>query len=48
MLGSISMPLVVGKALCVADDYVGMGEIISTAFFVSGIGTVIQSTIGTR
>ncbi|OWF47685.1 Solute carrier family 23 member 1 [Mizuhopecten yessoensis] len=45
---TISVPLVLYKALCVAEDRIGLGELINTIFFVSGICTLLQTTFGIR
>ena len=34
--------------MCIADDEVGKSEIIGTIFFVSGIVTLLQTTVGCR
>lgn len=49
MFGStLTVPLVVTEAMCFGDDFVAKSEVIGTVFFVSGLVTVIQSTIGVR
>ncbi|WAQ93888.1 S23A2-like protein [Mya arenaria] len=45
---TITVPLVIAPALCVDEDTVGLSEIISTIFFVSGLATILQTTLGTR
>jgi hypothetical protein len=30
------------------DDTVGLGELIGTIFFVAGVATLLQTTIGVR
>lgn len=45
---TISVPLILYKSLCVAEDKVGLGELINTIFFVSGICTLLQTTFGIR
>jgi len=45
---TVTVPLVLYKQLCMDDDKVGLSELISTIFFVSGIATLIQTLFGTR
>ncbi|XP_052247369.1 solute carrier family 23 member 1-like isoform X1 [Dreissena polymorpha] len=45
---TITVPLVLAPALCIDQDMVGLSEIISTIFFMSGIATLLQTTIGVR
>lgn len=46
---TVSNPLVLAPFLCVGkDDNIVKSELISTIFFVSGIATLLQSTLGTR
>ena len=45
---TITVPFVLYKALCIAEDGVGLSQLISTIFFVSGISTLIQTTFGVR
>ncbi|KAJ8315499.1 LOW QUALITY PROTEIN: hypothetical protein KUTeg_007649 [Tegillarca granosa] len=46
--GNITIPLLFAKPLCIEGDNVGLSEFISTIFFVCGIGTLLQSTVGVR
>ena len=46
--GTITLPVIVANAMCVAGDIVAKSELISTILFVSGISTILQSTVGTR
>lgn len=46
--GTISLPLVLGPALCIDQDLIGMSWIISTYFMVGGVATCLQSTFGVR
>ena len=46
--GTVSLPLVIAPAMCIGNDEVGKSMIISTAFFVSGLTTLLQTTLGTR
>ncbi|XP_064614097.1 solute carrier family 23 member 1-like [Liolophura sinensis] len=49
MFGStLSVPLVLAPHLCMAKDYLGLSQLVSTTFFVSGICTILQSTLGNR
>ena len=49
MFGStVAVPLIVTPAMCIGNDYVGQSEIIGTIFFVSGLITLLQSTLGVR
>ncbi|XP_078326657.1 solute carrier family 23 member 1-like [Crassostrea virginica] len=45
---TLTVPLVLREAMCIYEDRVGLSEIISTIFFVSGISTILQTTIGVR
>ncbi|XP_053373096.1 solute carrier family 23 member 1-like isoform X2 [Mercenaria mercenaria] len=45
---TISVPLVLCQSFCMDEDKVGLSELISTVFFVSGISTLLQTTFGTR
>ncbi|XP_062620724.1 solute carrier family 23 member 2-like [Saccostrea cucullata] len=45
---TITVPLVLQTALCIDQDRVGLSEIISTIFFVSGLATLLQTTLGVR
>ena len=46
--GTLVVPLILSRAICVEEDSVGTSEIISTVFFVCGLVTLMQVTIGTR
>nr|KAG5698790.1 hypothetical protein BaRGS_032209 [Batillaria attramentaria] len=49
MFGSaFSLPILMSNSLCMAGDTVGLSQLISTVLFVSGIGTLLQTTIGVR
>ena len=49
MFGStVAIPLLLAPALGMQDDAVALGLLISTMFFVSGITTLLQTTIGNR
>lgn len=45
---TVTVPLVLYKSFCMDEDKVGLSELISTIFFVSGIATLIQTMFGTR
>ncbi|KAJ8313819.1 hypothetical protein KUTeg_008380 [Tegillarca granosa] len=45
---NFTVPLVLAPYFCIGDDKVGLSEIISTIFFVSGLSTLIQTTFGIR
>lgn len=44
----ISVPIVLREYLCMDEDVIGLGELIGTIFFVSGICTLLQTTFGVR
>ncbi|WAR17070.1 S23A2-like protein [Mya arenaria] len=46
--GIISTPLMLRDHFCMDDDDVGVSELIGTILFVSGLATLLQSTIGIR
>ena len=49
MFGStVAVPLLLAPALGMQDDPVAVGWLISTMFFVSGITTLLQTTLGNR
>ena len=49
MIGAtMSIALIVTPALCVPEDGVAKSEIMGTLFFVSGLVTLLQTTIGIR
>lgn len=49
MFGStVAIPLFLAPALGMQDDPVALGLLISTMFFVSGITTMLQTTLGNR
>lgn len=46
---TVTNPLVMSKFLCIGEeDNLVKSELIGTIFFVSGICTLLQSTLGTR
>lgn len=46
--GTVALPLLIAKFLCAADNALAKSQLICTIFFVSGIATLLQSTIGVR
>ncbi|OCT88827.1 hypothetical protein XELAEV_18017455mg [Xenopus laevis] len=46
--GIIAIPLILAEPLCVKHDNYVKSQLICTIFFVSGICTLLQTTIGTR
>ncbi|KAG7167284.1 Solute carrier family 23 member 1-like 5 [Homarus americanus] len=46
--GTISNPIVLASFLCIADDNPARGALVSTIIFMSGIATLLQSTLGVR
>jgi len=45
---TVSIPFILCPRLCIAEDDPARGYIISTIFFVSGLVTLLQSTVGVR
>ena len=45
---TLAIPLILTPAICIGEDGVGKSEIIGTIFFVSGLVTMLQVTIGSR
>ena len=49
MFGStLGIPLILSVDLCMADNPVDVGKLIGTEFFVSGLATMIQTSVGNR
>ncbi|XP_038136382.1 solute carrier family 23 member 2 [Cyprinodon tularosa] len=46
--GIIAVPLILAEPLCIADNNEAKSQLISTIFFVSGLCTLLQTTIGIR
>lgn len=46
--GALSYPFALAPALCMREEDPARGYLISTIFFISGIGTIIQTTLGIR
>ncbi|XP_064614434.1 solute carrier family 23 member 1-like [Liolophura sinensis] len=45
---TLTVPLLLAPKFCMADDYLSISQLISTVFFVSGMCTLIQTTVGCR
>ena len=45
---TVAIPFVITPALCMEDNDPSRGYVISTLFFVSGLVTLIQATVGVR
>lgn len=48
MGGTVSYPFILAPKMCIAEDDPARGHIQSTIFFVSGLGTLLQTTFGVR
>ncbi|XP_065338002.1 solute carrier family 23 member 1 [Cloeon dipterum] len=48
VVGIASVPMIMGPKLCMLEDDASRGELVSTLMFVSGIVTILQTTIGVR
>ncbi|XP_069977609.1 solute carrier family 23 member 2 [Penaeus vannamei] len=46
--GTIATPLIVCRFLCMEESDLGRGHLVSTIMFVSGIITILQTTLGVR
>ncbi|XP_029457508.1 solute carrier family 23 member 1-like isoform X2 [Rhinatrema bivittatum] len=46
--GIIAIPLILAEPLCIQHDNFIKSQLISTIFFVSGLCTILQTTVGTR
>lgn len=46
--GIIAVPLILAEPLCIKDNNVAKSQLISTIFFVSGLCTLLQTTVGSR
>ncbi|KAL0968644.1 hypothetical protein UPYG_G00269570 [Umbra pygmaea] len=46
--GIIAVPLILADPLCIGDNNAAKSQLISTIFFVSGVCTLLQTTVGTR
>ena len=48
MVGStVAIPLIIAPAMCVTEEVI-KAELIGTIFFVSGLVTILNATIGSR
>ncbi|CAG5115659.1 unnamed protein product, partial [Candidula unifasciata] len=45
---TFAYPVIIKSAICIDGDDVGLGELISTVIFVSGLSTLLQCTLGVR
>lgn len=46
--GIIAVPLILAEPLCIKDNNAAKSQLISTIFFVSGLATLLQTSVGTR
>ncbi|KAK2867188.1 hypothetical protein Q8A67_025305 [Cirrhinus molitorella] len=46
--GILAIPLILAEPLCIRDNNAAKSQLISTIFFVSGMCTLLQTTLGTR
>ncbi|KAL4005366.1 hypothetical protein ACER0C_005079 [Sarotherodon galilaeus] len=46
--GIIAVPLILAEPLCIKDNNIAKSQLISTIFFVSGLCTLLQTTVGNR
>lgn len=46
--GTVSQPFIIAPALCMEENDPGRAYVMSTLFFVSGLVTLLQSTVGVR
>ncbi|XP_039665401.1 solute carrier family 23 member 1 isoform X3 [Perca fluviatilis] len=46
--GIIAVPLILAEPLCIKDNNIAKSQLISTIFFVSGLCTLLQTTVGIR
>ncbi|XP_058500313.1 solute carrier family 23 member 2 [Solea solea] len=46
--GIIAIPLILAEPLCIKDNNSAKSQLISTIFFVSGLCTLLQTTVGVR
>ncbi|XP_076452283.1 solute carrier family 23 member 1-like [Babylonia areolata] len=45
---TLTVPLILAGPLCLVGDDVGLSEVVGTIFFVSGIATLLQTSLGVR
>lgn len=48
MGGTVSYPFLLAPYLCISEDDPARAQLISTILFVSGLGTLLQATLGVR
>ncbi|XP_016117861.1 solute carrier family 23 member 2-like [Sinocyclocheilus grahami] len=46
--GILAIPLILAEPLCIKENNAAKSQLISTIFFVSGMCTLLQTTLGTR
>ncbi|XP_077992050.1 solute carrier family 23 member 1-like isoform X2 [Glandiceps talaboti] len=46
--GTLSIPLLLSRHLCIGDNFLATSQILSTILFVSGFSTFLQTTFGVR
>ncbi|XP_029115757.1 solute carrier family 23 member 2 [Scleropages formosus] len=46
--GIVAIPLILAEPICIGNNYEAKSQLISTIFFVSGMCTLLQTTVGTR
>ncbi|RXN19128.1 solute carrier family 23 member 2-like protein [Labeo rohita] len=46
--GILAIPLILAEPLCIEENNAAKSQLISTIFFVSGMCTLLQTTLGTR
>ncbi|XP_051917187.1 solute carrier family 23 member 1 isoform X3 [Hippocampus zosterae] len=46
--GIIAIPLILAEPLCIGDNNMAKSQLICTIFFVSGLSTLLQASIGIR
>ncbi|XP_021329513.2 solute carrier family 23 member 2 isoform X2 [Danio rerio] len=46
--GILAIPLILAEPLCIKENNAAKSQLISTIFFVSGLCTLLQTTLGTR
>uniref|UniRef100_A0A671NMD7 Si:dkey-106n21.1 n=1 Tax=Sinocyclocheilus anshuiensis TaxID=1608454 RepID=A0A671NMD7_9TELE len=46
--GILAIPLILAEPLCIKENHAAKSQLISTIFFVSGMSTLLQTTLGTR
>jgi xanthine/uracil permease len=44
----VALPILIAKLLCVGSNGIAKSQLICTMFFVSGIATWLQCTVGVR